>query len=377
MSDQKNKFYERLCYYKLNIPQDHFCNMKYSYKNKIELDGTTIGYNEPCYIIAEIGINHNGDLSLAKKLIDVAFEAGANAVKFQKRHLESLYQKEILENPALDSQGTEILIDVLNEVEFQENDFKNIVEYCKEKKITFLCTPWDIPSVDFLEQFNVPAYKIASADMTNFPLLRYISKTKKPMFISTGMSNMDEIERTVTFVKKESAQFLLLHCNSTYPSPVELLNLNLIPFLREKFDVPIGYSGHESDIIPSVAAANMSAVIIERHITLDKTMKGLDQAASLEPDELKRLIQYIRESEKAKGIPVKKMTRGEMLQREVLGKSIICSSDIKKNEVFSEKNIEVKTPARGLSPQYYYELIGKKSSREIKRGAYLQLDDLK
>ncbi len=351
--------------------------MEYSYKNKIEIDGTLIGYDKPCYIIAEIGINHNGDLLMAKKLIDVAVEAGANAVKFQKRHLESLYQKEILENPSLDSQGTEILIDVLNEVEFQENDFKNIVKYCKEKKITFLCTPWDIPSVDFLEQFNVSAYKIASADMTNFPLLQHISKTKKPMIISTGMSNMDEIEKTVNFVKKENIPFLLLHCNSTYPSPIELLNLSLIPVLREKFDVPIGYSGHESVIIPTVTAANIGAVIVERHITLDKTMEGLDQASSLEPDELKKLIQYIRESEKAKGTPIKKMTRGETLQREVLGKSIVCSSDIRENEIFSEKNIEVKTPARGLSPQYYYELIGKKSSRTIKKGEYLQLDDLK
>ena len=351
--------------------------MKYSYTNKIELDGTTIGYDQPCYIIAEIGINHNGDLSTAKKLIDVALESGVNAVKFQKRNLENLYQKEILENPTLDSQGTEILIDVLNEVEFNERDFKNIVEYCKEKKISFLCTPWDISSVDFLEQFNVPAYKIASADMTNFPLLHYISKTKKPMIISTGMSNIDEIEKTVNFIKKKDIPFLLLHCNSTYPSPTELLNLNLIPVLREKFDIPIGYSGHESVIIPSVVAANMGAVIIERHITLDKTMKGLDQAASLEPQEFKTLVRYIRESEKAKGAPIKKMTRGEILQREVLGKSIICSSDIQKGEVFSEKNIDVKTPARGLSPQYYYEIIGKKSSRTIQRGEYLQLGDLK
>lgn len=351
--------------------------MEYNYKNQIEIDGVVVGYDKPCYVIAEIGINHNGDLSLAKKLIDVAVDAGVNAVKFQKRHLESIYQKEILENPTLDSQGTEILIDVLNEVEFREDEFKDIVKYCKEKKITFLCTPWDIPSVDLLEHLNVPAFKIASADMTNFPLLHHISKTKKPMIISTGMSNMDEIEKTVGYVKKQNVPFLLLHCNSTYPSPVELLNLNLIPVLREKFNVPVGYSGHESVIAPSIAAVNMGAVVIERHITLDKTMKGLDQAASLEPQELKILVQYIREAEKAMGMPIKKMTRGEILQREVLGKSIVCSSAIQKGEVFSEKNIEVKTPARGLSPQYYYELIGKKSHRTIKRGEYLQLDDLK
>ena len=348
----------------------------YDYKNKIEINGVSIGYDEPCYIIAEIGINHNGDLSLAKKLIDAAIESGVNAVKFQKRNLESIYQKQILENPTLDSQGTEILLDVLNEVEFSEEDFKKIIEYCKEKNITFLCTPWDTPSVDLLEKYNVPAYKIASADLTNFPLIKHISKTKKPMIISTGMSNMDEIEKTVNFVKNESIQFLLLHCNSTYPSPIELLNLNLIPVLREKFNVPIGYSGHETGIIPSIVAANMGGVIIERHITLDKTMKGLDQSASLEPDEFKKMVEYVRESEKAKGTSIKKMTRGEILQREVLGKSIICSREIKKGDIYSEKNLEIKSPARGLSPQYYYELLGRKSPREIKIGEYIQLDDL-
>ena len=344
--------------------------------NKIEIDGVLIGCDEPCYIIAEIGINHNGDIKLAKKLIDAAIESGANAVKFQKRNLESIYQKQILENPTLDSQGTEILLDVLNEVEFNENDFKNIIGYCKEKKITFLCTPWDSPSVDFLEKFNVSAYKIASADMTNIPLIKYISKTKKPLIISTGMSKMEEIEKTVDFVKNEGISFLLLHCNSTYPSPVELLNLDLIPVLQEKFGVPIGYSGHETGIIPSVMASNIGGVVIERHITLDKTMEGLDQAASLEPKEFKKMVEYVRESEKARGKPIKKMTRGEILQREVLGKSIVCSREIKENEIFSEKNIEVKSPARGLSPQYFYELLGKKSHREIKVGEYIQFEDL-
>jgi len=345
-------------------------------KNKFEINGRNIGFGEPCYIIAEIGINHNGDILIAKKLIDVAVDIGADAVKFQKRNLESIYQKDILDDPTLDSQGTEILIDVLKEVEFDEKNFIELKNYCKEKEITFLCTPWDIPSVDFLEKLNVSAYKIASADMTNLPLISYISKFKKPMIISTGMSMMDEIEKTVNFVKEKHATFSLLHCNSTYPSPVELLNLSLIPVLQKKFNVPIGYSGHESSILPSLTAANMGAVIIERHITLDKKMEGIDQASSLEPDEFKTLIQNIRESEKAKGVPNKKMTRGEVLQREVLGKSIVCSNPISKGELFSENNIEIRTPARGLSPQYFYEIIGKSSNRDIKKGDYIQENDL-
>ena len=344
--------------------------------NKIKISNTIIGRGQPCYVIAEIGINHNGKLDLAKKLIDVSVAAGANAVKFQKRTLNELYKKDVLDNPNIESQGFEILIDVLKQVEFNESDYKKIVDYCNEKNTTFLCTPWDKPSVDFLEKLQIPAYKIASADMTNFPLIKYISKTKKPIIVSTGMSTMEEIEKTVSFLKNEDASFILMHCNSTYPSPIDTLNLNLIPILMEKFDVPVGYSGHEADIIPTLTAANLGAVVIERHITLDKTMEGIDQAASLDPDEFTNLIKFIREAEKAKGKPIKNMTRGEVLQREVLGKSIICSLDINEGDIFSEKNIEVKGPAKGLSPQYYFEILGKKSTRKIQKQAYLQLDDL-
>ena len=344
--------------------------------NKIIINEIEIGYDQPCYIIAEIGINHNGNIEIAKKLIDAAKESGANAVKFQKRNLESIYQKEILENPTLDSQGTEILLDVLNEIEFKEDEFKKIFDYCQKQQITFLCTPWDIPSVNFLETLNVPAYKIASADLTNFPLIKHISKTKKPIILSTGMSDMDEIEKTVNFVKTLEIDFLLLHCNSTYPSPIDSLNLNLIHMLSEKFQVPIGYSGHESGIISTLTAANMGAVLIERHITLDKTMEGIDQASSLEPSEFIQLVKYIREAELAKGIPEKRMTRGEILQREVLGKSIVCKTDIDIEEIFSENNLEVKGPAKGLSPQFYYDILGKKSMRKLKKGDYLQNDDI-
>jgi len=344
--------------------------------NSIEIDNVLIGKNNPCYIIAEIGINHNGKLDLAKQLIDVAVSAEANAVKFQKRSLNQLYKNDLLNDPNLESQGFEILIGVLKEVEFSEDEYQQIIEYCKEKNITFLCTPWDTDSVDFLEKFNVPAYKIASADITNFPLLKYVCSKNKPMIISSGMSEMNEIEKTVEFLKNQQANFILLHCNSTYPSPIDLLNLELIPVLSEKFQVPIGYSGHESDIIPTLTASNLGAVVVERHITLDRTMEGIDQSASLEPEEFSTLVKYIRDSEKAKGKPIKRMTRGEVLQREVLGKSLVCKTDIQKNEEFSEKNIDVKGPARGLSPQYYYEILGKKSKRQIKKGDYIQTDDL-
>jgi sialic acid synthase SpsE len=344
--------------------------------NEINIGDKIIGSQNPSYIIAEIGINHNGKIEIAKKLIDEAFNAGANAVKFQKRSLNDLYREDVLKNPNIESQGLEILIDVLKEVEFKDEDYKQLVQYCKKKNITFLCTPWDIPSVDFLEQFNLPAYKIASADLTNFPLLLHIIKTGKPLIVSTGMSNMEEIERTVSFLEKNNAQFILLHCNSTYPAPIETLNLELISVLKNKFQVPIGYSGHEPGIVSTLAATVLGAVMIERHITLDKTMEGLDQAASLEPNEFKELVKNIREAENAKGKPIKKMTRGEILQKEVLGKSIVVKIDVNEGDVFSEDNLDVKGPAKGLSPQFFYNLLGKKSKRKIKKGNYLEDDDL-
>jgi len=223
---------------------------------------------------------------------------------------------------------------------------------------------------------HVSAYKIASADMTNFPLIKHVSKTKKPMIISTGMSTAEEIEKTVKFLKDENVEFILLHSNSTYPAPIESLNLCLISHMREKYDVPIGYSGHEPDIIPSVMAANIGAVFLERHITTDKNMEGLDHAASLSVDEFTILVKDIRGCEIAYGKPQKKMTRGEVLQREILGKSLVCKEDIEENERFSEENIEVKGPAKGISPQYFYEILGKKTTRKIKKGDFIQDEDL-
>ena len=350
--------------------------MTYSFRNKIQIDGIKIGHEEPCYIIAEIGINHNGDIELAKKLIDGAVNSGANAVKFQKRSLDELYKSDVLQDPTIESQGLEILIDVLKKVEFNNEQYHEIIKHCKEREITFICTAWDKKSVEFLESLNVPAYKIASADMTNFPLIKNVIKTKKPIIVSTGMSTMNEIEKTVEFLKNEKAEFVLLHSNSTYPAPIESLNLSLIPHMEKKFDVPIGYSGHESDIIPSIMAVNIGAVILERHITIDKNMEGLDHAASLNLDEFSILVKNIRECETAYGKPQKQMTRGEVLQREVLGKSIVCKENIKQNEIFSLQNIEVKGPAKGVSPQYFYAILGKKAKREIKEGNFILEEDL-
>ena len=344
--------------------------------NDIKIENKTIGINHPCYIISEIGVNHNGNIDTAKKLIDASIECGADAVKFQKRDLESLYRKDALDNPNSESQGFEILLSELKEIELSKKDYFEIVDYCKEKKITFLCTPWDIKSVDFLEELQIPAYKIASGDITNFPLIEYVSKTKKPIIISTGMSKLEEVERMISFVKSKNISFVILHTNSTYPSPVESLNLNLIQFYYKKFNSLVGFSGHETGIIGSLTAANLGSVIIERHITLDKTMKGLDHSSSLEPKEFKNLVKQIRLSEKARGKAIKKMTRAEVLQREVVSKSLISTKNMEIGDVFSEDKIEIKGPERGLSAQFYYDILGKSAKRQIKKGEYLLDEDL-
>ena len=268
------------------------------------------------------------------------------------------------------------MLNELKILELSKEEYIKIVEYCKEKEITFLCTPWDKSSVDFLEKLGIPAYKIASGDMTNFPLIKYISKMRKPMIISTGMSKLEEIEKMINFVKSQKIPFIILHANSTYPSPVDALNLNLIPFYFKKFNLPIGFSDHETGIIGSVTAANMGAVLIERHITIDKTMKGLDHLSSLEPGEFKDMVDQIRISEKAKGKAIKKMSRGEVLQREVVAKSLIAKKDIEPGDVFSETNIEAKGPEKGLSAQFYFDIIGKCSKRKILKEEYLLDEDL-
>jgi len=342
----------------------------------IKIGNKIIGDGHPVLIIAEAGINHNGSLNIAKKLVDVAAEAGADVIKFQKRDLNSLYQKKLVENPNLDSQGLETLINVLKKVELSDSEYKELVAYCKQKGIMFLCTPWDKKSVDFLEKLNVQAYKISSADMTNFPLLKYIASRKKPMIVSTGMSHFEEIKLTVDFLKKLNANFMLMHTNSTYPAAFKDLNLNFIKTLKNNFQVPVGYSGHERGLVISATAVSIGANAIERHITLDRTMQGPDHAASVEASGLARLVKYLRTAELALGDGKKHFTRGEGLQREILGKSLIAIKDIKKGETITDEMVDAKSPGRGISPQLISVLVGKKAKRDIKADEFFADSDL-
>ncbi len=331
----------------------------------IKIGDRLVGDGQPTYIIAEIGVNHNGFLDLALKLIDVAVDAGADAVKFQKRKLDKLYAKKYLENANAGEKTLRYLLPILQQVELSDEDYYRIVEHCQQRGITFLASAFDAESADFLEGLGVPAYKVASADLTNLPLLDHLAQKGKPLILSTGMSHMHEVELTVDFLKERGVEFALLHCNSTYPAAFEDINLRFMDKLR-RFGVPVGYSGHERGIAVSTVAASLGASIIERHLTLDRTMDGPDHAASLEPQGFKKMVRDIRQVALALGTGEEKfISRGEILNREVLGKSLVAARRIQPGEVITAEMVTVKGPALGLSPQNYTRLVGRVAERVI------------
>ena len=259
----------------------------------ITIGNYKIGDGQPCFIIAEIGINHNGSVELAKKMIDIAVTTGCDAVKFQKRTVDIVYTKEELASERKSVFGN-TNGDLKRGLEFGEKEYKEIDEYCKEKGIIWFASCWDENSVDFIEQFNPPCYKIASACLTDDNLLRYTKAKGKPIILSTGMSTMEEIKHAVSILGEEN--LVILHCTSTYPSNADEMNLRVIENFRKEFSCPIGYSGHERGITPSVLAVAMGACVVERHITTDRTNWGSDQAASLETAGLYHMVRDIRQT---------------------------------------------------------------------------------
>lgn len=275
----------------------------------IELAGRLVGDGHPTYIIAEIGINHNGSVQIAKDLIRAAYDAGVDAVKFQKRTPE-LCVPEHQKGQMRDTPwGYISYLDYRYKVEFDQAEYQEIDSYCRSFGIDWLASSWDIPSLDFIEAFDPPAHKIPSALLTDHALLRAIKETGRPVILSTGMSTMAEIRESVAILGTE--QLLVCHTTSSYPCPPEELNLKMIQTLRENFDVPIGYSGHEVGLVPSALAVAMGACLVERHVTLDRAMWGSDQAASVEPHGMRTLVKYIRVTEKAIGDGEKKVYDSE------------------------------------------------------------------
>lgn len=354
------------------------------------------------YIIAEAGVNHNGSLQLAKELVDVAVEAGADAVKFQTFRAEALITKNA---PKADYQlktigAEESQLEMVKKLELDEDTHQELIEYCSRRNIQFLSTPFDLASVDLLaDVFDLPRIKIPSGEITNGPLILKIARTGKPVILSTGMSTLGEIEAALgvlafgytnpyekpsleafqeAYISPEGRNALkdkvtLLHCTTEYPAPFSDVNLKAMDTLRQAFNLPVGLSDHTEGIAVPIAAVARGAVMIEKHFTLDRNLPGPDHKASLEPDELKLMVKSIRQVEEALGTPYKGPTPSEMKNRLIARKSLVALTDLKKGELLTDSNLGCKRPGLGISPMLYWEYLGRQTGEDYRADEMIKL----
>jgi len=341
---------------------------------KIEIGNKLVGEEEPCFIIAEAGVNHNGDAELAMQLIDAAKDAGADAVKFQTFKTENLLSKNIVVPKHVESK--ESLFDTIRGLELSEEAHYTLSKYCKQKGIVFMSTPMDNNSVDLLEGIGVPVFKVASCDLDNLPLLKYISKTEKPIILSTGMGSISEVGEAVEVLKSNgNSDIILLHCVSAYPPKVEDVNLRAMETLRNAFKLTVGYSDHTIGINIPLAAVALGAKVIEKHFTLDKNMEGPDHAVSADSDDLERLVFGIREIEESFGTGVKVPSKDEIEMRRSFRKSIVAIANIKKGATITPEMLSVKRPGTGISPKYFDFIAGRKAERNLSKDDLITMDD--
>ena len=327
-----------------------------------------------CYVIAEAGLNHNGSIKTAKALIDVAKLAGADAVKFQKRTVSKLAIKTTLD--AVDNRFPEFgktYREIREHLEFDLEQYRELKKYTENKGLDFIVTAFDTDAVDFLEELEVEAYKLASHSATNLELLDYLAKTGKPVILSTGMAELSEIETAVKIFRNEDSPLMLLHCVSAYPTPLEECNLAMINELKKHFDLPVGYSGHELGYLPTIVAVSMGAVAIERHYTLDKSMTGFDHKMSLEPDELIAMIESIRNIEKIQGTGEKHVSETEWVTRRKYHVSMVSIKEIHEGTVLSEQMITYRNPGTGIPAKEARNVFGKKAVLDIPADELLSL----
>jgi N,N'-diacetyllegionaminate synthase len=330
------------------------------------------------FIIAEAGVNHNGNIEIAKKMIEVAKECGADAIKFQTFKAEKVisryapkaeYQKQT-------TGETDSQLEMVKKLELSFDDFIVLKEYCDKLNIMFLSTPFDFESIDFLNDLGLEIFKIPSGEITNLPYLEKIGKLGKKVILSTGMADLGEIEDALDILiscgtKKEN--ITVLHCNTEYPTPYEDVNLLAMLTIKEAFKVKVGYSDHTLGIEIPIAAVALGASVIEKHFTLDKNMEGPDHKASLEPHELKAMIDAIVNIEKALGNGMKKPSKSELKNKDIVRKSIVAKREIKKGEIFTEDNITVKRPGTGISPMRWYEVLGKVAPKDYKEDELIKI----
>ncbi len=340
---------------------------------RIKVGNRYVGKNEPVFIVAEIGINHNGDPLLARELVKKAAEAGVDCIKFQMRDLAEMYGKTNATNPK-ENLTTQYSLDLLTKVHLPPEELFSLFDYTKSLGLVPLCTPFDIKSAKRLAEYGMDAYKIGSPDLTNHDLIRTLVATGKPLIVSTGMSDEKEIAGTNWLLRKLGAKYILMHCNSTYPAPFQDIQLQLMNRLGATV---YGYSGHERGIHVAIAAVARGAKVVEKHITLDPNMEGTDHKASLRPEEFTEMVKAIRQVEAALGNASERvMTQGERMNRSNLGKSIVAKREIQKGEIITEEVLSIKSPGRGLSPDRKKELLGKKARRNIKEGEPFFSSDL-
>jgi len=336
---------------------------------KIRVGSRCIGKREPVFIIAEAGVNHNGDIELARKLVDVARDAGADAIKFQTFKAEEVVTKRAPKAKyQIKTTGSgESHYEMIKKLELDEEEFTELFKYATRKGIIFLSTPFDFGSADFLDSIGVPAFKVSSTDLTNLPFLEYLSEKRKPIILSTGMGTLGEVEEAVNTIRNAGNEdIVLLHCVTSYPAKFESLNLKAIETLETAFKLPVGFSDHSLGIFAPIAAVALGAVIIEKHFTLDKNLPGPDHKASLNPKELKEMIEAIRLTEKALGDGIKRPVPEEEEIKKVARRSIVAKVNIPKGTVITRDMITFKRPGTGLSPKYYGEIIGRKTRRDVK-----------
>ena len=343
----------------------------------IAIEGKIIDRDAPAFLIAEIGNNHNGSLELAKRLVDHAVEAGADCAKFQMRSMEALYRAGGHAKDGSDDLGAQYTLDLLKRFQLSDDELYQTFDYCRQKGIVPLCTPWDEHSLEKLERYGMQAYKVASADLTNHPFLEALAATGKPLIMSTGMSAEIEIRESVGLLRHRAARFVLLHCNSTYPAPFKDVNLSYLQRLAEIGQCLVGYSGHERDIYVAVAAVAKGAKVIEKHFTLDRNMEGNDHRVSLLPAEFARMVQGIRQVESALGSSgERKISQGEMMNRETLAKSVVTRVPIEAGQTITLDMLDVKSPGNGLQPNRLYGLVGRRIRRSMLVGDMFFPSDL-
>ncbi len=348
-------------------------------KNKVsfKIGDRTIGRNSPCFIIAEIGVNHNGDVNIAKKMVDKAIEIGVDAVKFQTFISEKLVTK-TAEKVEYQNEGekSDSQMEMLKKLELSQDEFRELKKYCDEKGAVFISTPFDFESAEFLNELGVPAFKVGSGDMNNIPLMEQIASYKTPMIISTGMASMKEVMDTVNTVKQFHNEITLLHCTSNYPTLPENVNLNSMKTLDESFPYFVGFSDHSVGPDAAMASVACGAKVIEKHFTLDNSMDGPDHKASSNPEVFKGMIDKIRKMEKIIGSADKHLTKSEEEVERIARKSVIALRDLKQGEVITLDMITIKRPATGIKPKYMKNIIGMKMSQDIKEDEVLNYEDV-